>query len=86
MIRIVKGNRHIGKSLRFTKLCSRENDILHGFTTELLDALLTQNPSNSICNITFTGTVRTNDTSNSLVKLKIDFICKRLKPLYLYTF
>ena len=62
--------RHIGITKRFSALRSRENDILHGRTTELLDTLLTKYPADCIRYITFSASVRSYNTGNTIMEFK----------------
>ena len=86
MIGIVQCNRHIRGAERLAHLRSRKNNILHGCAPKLLDTLLPKHPSYRIGNIALSAAVRSYDSCNAIVKFKIDFICKRFKPLYFDTF
>ena len=86
MIAVVQSNGNIGVAQRFSGLCSRENNILHAGTTQLLDALFSQHPSYRVRNVTLTAAVRSYDTGDSVVELKYDLIGKWFEPVDLNTF
>ena len=86
MIRIIQRNGNHGKSQWFTVLCTGKNNILHIGTTELLYALFAKHPSYCIANVTFTTSVWADNTGNTVMKLKLQFVCKRLKSMYFYAF
>ena len=85
MVRIVQGDRHIGKSLGFSCLCAGEDHVLHGRTSELLYLLLTEHPADCVGNIALSTSVRTNDAGDSVVEFKYDLICKGFESLYFDT-
>ena len=76
MVAVVKGYRNICGSLRLTELCSGENDILHLRASKAFSTLFTENPSDSIGDITLAGTVRTDNTCDAMIKFKYYFIGK----------
>ena len=85
MIRIIQRNCHIGITQRLSQLCSRKNYVLHGHTAKLFDPLLSKHPSDRIGHVTLAGAVRSDNTRNAVVKLKLNFICKGFKSVFLYT-
>ena len=86
MIRIVQRDRHIGIAKRLTHLRSGEDHVLHGRTSKLLDPLLSQHPSNGICHVALSGTVRTHDTGDAVMELEIYLIGKGFKPVHFNAF
>ena len=65
---------------------ARKNNVLHVASSQLLDALLTQNPAHGIRDITLAAAVGSHNTGDPVVKIKMRFIGKGLKPLQFYTF
>ena len=86
MVAVVKGNGNIGKSQRFSRLRTGEDNILHIAPSELFGALLAKNPADRIAYVAFSASVRSYDSGNSVMKFEIDFLCKGLKPLHFNVF
>ena len=86
MVTVVHGNSDIGKSQRFSGLCTGKNNVLHIASTKLLGALLSQYPAHRIAYIALTAAVRADNSRNSVMEFKYNFIGKRLKSLYLNAF
>ena len=76
MIGIIQCDRHVGKSLRFSKLRTSKNNILHRAAAQLLASLLTEHPAHRISDIALAAAVRTDDARNSVVELEQNFIGK----------
>ena len=58
------------QTLWLTKFGSGKDDILHAGTTKLFCTLLAENPADGIGNITFTASVWSDDSGNSIMKFK----------------
>ena len=86
MIPIIQGNCYISKSLRLSKLCTGENNVLHTGTAQLFDTLLTQYPADGIGYIAFSASVWAYNACDTIVKFKKQFIGKGLKSLYFNAF
>ncbi len=86
MIGIIKCNGNISVSHGLTHLRARENNILHRRSAKLLGALLPENPSYRIGNITLSRTVRSDNSRYTVMKFEINLVCKGFKPLHLNVF
>ena len=86
MVPVIQRNGYICIAHWFSKLCTGENNILHRCTTELFNSLFTKYPANRICYITFSTTIWAYNSCNTIMKLKVDFICKGLKSMNFNTF
>ena len=76
MIGIIQCDRHVGKSLRFSKLRTSKNNVLHRAAAQLPASLLTEHPAHCIGDIALTAAVRSDDARDSVVELKQNFIGK----------
>ena len=85
MVAVIQRNRHIGIAQRFSQFGTGKNNVLHRCAAQLLDSLLAQHPAHGVCNITLSAAVWSDNTGDSVVELKQDFIGKGFKPVYFYT-
>ena len=83
MIGVVERDRNIRIAERLAVLRSCENNILHGRTSKLLRALFSEHPAHRIRDVTLTASVWSDNTGDSVVKFKHDFVGKGLKSMYL---
>ena len=61
MTAVIKYKTHFRKIDRLSRFCTCKNDILHIRTSERFCTHFTDNPTNSVGNITFSAAVRTYD-------------------------
>ena len=86
VIPVIQCDRHIGIAHGLTDFRTGKYDILHGSAAQLFDALLAQNPADSIRHIAFPAAVWPYNTGDSVMELKRYFIGKGFESVYLYTF
>ena len=84
MICIIQCNRHICIADRPAVLCPCKNNVLHACAAQLFGALLSQNPSDRVCHIALSASIRSYDSGNPVVEVKHDLICERLKTMHFY--
>jgi hypothetical protein len=78
---IFKSQAHLSKSAWSPVLRTIEHQALQIFTSQVADFMFTDHPSDGIDNITFTASIWTNNTCNSLVKIDNCLVRKALEPL-----
>ena len=83
MVRIIQRDRNRSETQRFSGFCPGENNILHVSASKRFGTLLSQHPAHCISDITFSTSVRTYNSGNSIMKFKIDLLGKRFEALYL---
>jgi 5-keto 4-deoxyuronate isomerase len=81
VIAIVKLQIDLRHAQGATLAAAGENHVLHPAAAQILRALLAQRPTNGIRNIALAGTVRTDNSSYSLIEAHLNFIGKGFKAI-----
>ena len=80
-VAVIKINGDLCYAQRSALAAAGEDNILHFAATQILCALLAQHPTDGIRNIALARTVRSDNSSNSLVKGQFSFISKGFKAI-----
>ena len=74
--RIVYDKSYLGHSFRLSGRCTGKNNILHLAASQLLGALFTEHPSESIADVALAAAVRTDDTCDTVIQFNIYRVSK----------
>ena len=83
---VVKGERHLGKALRFAALGADKNDVLHFGAAQRLGGLLTEHPAHRVADVALAAAVWPDNSGHPVVELEQGFIRKRFEALQLQRF
>ena len=67
-------------------MSGKYDDILHIAATKTLCTLLTENPADSIGNITLSASIGAYDGGYTLTEFQFYFICKGFESMHFYAF
>ena len=81
VIGIVEYERDLRDANRLARGRTGEDDVLHGLTTQLLGALLAQDPQDGIGNIGFTRSVRADDDRQTRLERHVSAVREGFEPL-----
>ncbi len=76
MICIVKRDRHIGKTLRFSLFRARENNVLHAVAAKLFCTLFAEYPAHCIRHIALAAAVWSDNAGNPVPEFKNNLVGK----------
>ncbi len=77
---VINRQGHFSKSHRLTELRARKNDVFHFRAAQHLRTALAKHPADGIGNITFSASVRSDNTRHTFIEINKRAICKRFEP------